>query len=96
MRGMIEKWTSGQPGGLWTDVKGENAVVTPRVKCAANGNYTLVQILHSVKCEKHSKSQIHPSEKHYLTIWLCNSNLSGSPETNTAAVQVVYSTTISM
>ena len=86
---MIEKWTSGQPGGLRTDVKGENAVVTPRVKCAANGNYTLVQILHSVKCEKHSKSQIHPSEKHYLTIWLCNSNLSGSPETNTAAVQVV-------
>ena len=45
MRGMIEKWTSGQPGGLWTDVKGENGVVTPRVKCAANGNCTLVQIL---------------------------------------------------
>ena len=38
---MIEKWTSGQPGELWTDVKGENASVTPRVKCAANGNYTL-------------------------------------------------------
>ena len=38
---MIEKWTSGQPGGLRTDVKGENAVVTPRVKYAANGNYTL-------------------------------------------------------
>ena len=38
---MIEKWTSGQPGGVRTDVKGENASVTPRVKCAANGNYTL-------------------------------------------------------
>ena len=43
---MIEKWTSGQPGELWTDVKGENASVTPRVKCATNGNYTIVQILH--------------------------------------------------
>ena len=45
---MIEKLTSGQPGGVRTDVKGENASVSlpVRVKCAANGNYTLVQILH--------------------------------------------------
>ena len=50
----------------------------------------------SVKCEKQSKWHKHSSAKYYLTIWLCNSNMSGSPETNTATVQVVFSTTISM